>query len=121
MTHPREVAPNEKGETAVEKKVRVQLDFDQKDMNIINDLVADLALGNRAELFRSALRVLRWMAQKMASGCTVVAITPEERYIEPDFEFFHHIKLVAAKAEPADTAEPPPQIPKADGDMPPHG
>ena len=57
----------------------------------------------------------------MVATPAVVAITPEERYIEPDFEFFHHIKLVAAKAEPADTAEPPPQIPKADGDMPPHG
>jgi hypothetical protein len=38
------------------------------------------------------------MAQKKANGCTVVAITPEDRYIEPDFEFFHHIKSLRSPA-----------------------
>lgn len=73
------------------KKFRVQLDFEEADFQAINDLVDELGLKTRAELFRSGLRVLRWMMLKKKMGCTIVAITPDERYIEPDFEFFKNI------------------------------
>jgi len=73
------------------KKFRVQLDFEDADFQAINNLVDELGLKTRAELFRSGLRVLRWMMLKKQMGCTIVAITPDERYIEPDFEFFKNI------------------------------
>jgi hypothetical protein len=73
------------------KKFRVQLDFEATDFQAINGLVEKLGLKTRAELFRSGLRVLRWMMLKKEMGCTIVAITPDQRYIEPDFEFFNNI------------------------------
>jgi len=70
------------------KKFRVQLDFESRDFRIINQLVSELDLSTRAELFRSGLRVLRWMFEKKKQGCTIVAITPDNRYLEPEFDFF---------------------------------
>jgi hypothetical protein len=69
------------------KKFRVQLDFEGTDMETINNLVKELELGTRAELFRSGLRAIRWMVSKKKQGCTIVAISPDERYFEPEFEF----------------------------------
>jgi hypothetical protein len=69
------------------KKFRVQLDFEPDDMYLINELVAELRLGTRAELFRSALRTLRWMVRKRREGCAVVAVSRDETYYEPEFEF----------------------------------
>jgi len=74
--------------TTSPKKFRVQLDFETRDFRIINQLVAELDLNTRAELFRSGLRVLRWMLEKKKQGCTIVAITPDNRYLEPEFDFF---------------------------------
>jgi hypothetical protein len=78
-----------KGENAgAPKKFRVQLDFENRDFQIISQLVSELDLNTRAELFRSGLRVLRWMLEKKKQGCTIVAITPDNRYLEPEFDFF---------------------------------
>ena len=81
-----EEAPATEHETA--KKARVQLDFDLEDFQQINAFVKELKVGTRAELFRSAIRVLRWMYLKKQQGCTIVAITRDKVLIEPDFEFF---------------------------------
>lgn len=78
--------------TTVAKKYRVQLDFTPRDFREIQLLVDQLGLATRAELFRSALVALRWMVQKKRTGSTVVAITPDERYLEPEFEFLQGIK-----------------------------
>lgn len=69
------------------KKFRVQLDFSQKDFDELNALADELDLSTRAELFRSALVALRWMVQKKRTGCTIAAITPEQRFFEPEFDF----------------------------------
>jgi hypothetical protein len=69
------------------KKFRVQLDFPAQDFEEINAMVAKLGLSSRAELFRSALIALRWICNKKAQNCTIVAITPDHRYLEPEFEF----------------------------------
>ncbi len=79
--------------TDSEKKIRVQLDFESADMQIINDLVNELELGTRAELFRSGLRALRWMVQKRKQRCVVTAITPDGRYLEPEFDFLHRLPV----------------------------
>ncbi len=87
-----------KGEvTAAPKKFRVQLDFEEEDFEVINALVAEMRLSTRAELFRSGLRALRWMVQKKRQGCDIVAITPDQRYIEPEFDFLRGIKSVNPK------------------------
>jgi hypothetical protein len=69
------------------KKFRVQLDFEASDMDVINNLVDQLELGTRAELFRSSLRALRWMVEKKMQNYLVVAMTPDDRLIEPEFDF----------------------------------
>ncbi len=79
------------------KKYRVQLDFNSKDFKVITDLVEELGLATRAELFRSALVALRWMVQKKKAGCTIVAITPADKLIEPEFEFLQHVSQPAQK------------------------
>jgi len=73
------------------KKFRVQLDFNSKDFKVITDLVEELGLGTRAELFRSALVALRWMVQKKKADCTIVAITPTDKLVEPEFEFLQNV------------------------------
>ena len=85
---------------SAEKKVRVQLDFEQADMRIINDLVAELDLGTRAELFRSGLRALRWMVQKKKQDCSVLAITQDGRYLEPEFDFLDRLHSVTPARAP---------------------
>jgi hypothetical protein len=81
--------------TTVAKKYRVQLDFSPKDFREVESLVEELGLNTRAELFRSALVALRWMVQKKRAGCTIVALTPENRYLEPVFEFLQGIQSPA--------------------------
>ena len=81
----------EESPTTTSKKYRVQLDFNQKDFTEINSLVRELGLGTRAELFRSALVSLRWMVEKKRTGCTIVAITPADKLLEPEFEFLQGI------------------------------
>ncbi len=77
------------------KKYRVQLDFSPKDFEELNALVEELGLPTRAELFRSALIALRWMVQKKRTGCNIVAITPEERFFEPEFDFLQGFAFAA--------------------------
>jgi hypothetical protein len=81
----------EETNSAPPRKFRVQLDFAPKDYDEINNLVEEMELGTRAELFRSALIALRWMYMKKKAGCTVVAITPENRYLEPEFGFLQGV------------------------------
>jgi hypothetical protein len=78
--------------TTVAKKYRVQLDFSQRDFREIELLVDELGLSTRAELFRSALVTLRWMVQKKQVGCTIVAVTPDDRLLEPEFEFLQGLE-----------------------------
>ncbi len=90
------------------RKFRVQLDFEPGDMAMINRLVDELGLGTRAELFRSSLRALRWMVEKRKQGCVVLAVTPEERYIQPEFDFLDGLDSSpssTAEAKPAFTAK----------------
>jgi metal-responsive CopG/Arc/MetJ family transcriptional regulator len=76
----------------VSKKYRVQLDFAAVDFDEVNELVTELGLPTRAELFRDALITLRWMYNKKRQGYSVMAISPdEERLIEPEFPFFEKI------------------------------
>jgi hypothetical protein len=79
------------------KKYRVQLDFNPKDFKVITDLVEELGLATRAELFRSALVALRWMVQKKKADCTIVAITPADKLIEPEFEFLQNVSQPAQR------------------------
>jgi len=80
------------------KKYRVQLDFAARDFRELNILVDELGLTTRAELFRSALVTLRWMIQKKRSGCTIVAVTPDDRLIEPEFEFLQGLAVPKGSA-----------------------
>jgi hypothetical protein len=80
-------------------KVRVQLDFSARDFREIENLVEKLDLSTRAELFRSALVALRWMVQKKDIGCTIVAVTPDDRLLEPEFEFLQGLSAPAGAAE----------------------
>lgn len=80
-------------------KVRVQLDFSSRDFNEIEKLVEKLDLNTRAELFRSALVTLRWMVQKKDMGCTIVAVTPDDRLLEPEFEFLQGLSAPQGAAE----------------------
>jgi hypothetical protein len=84
--------------TTVAKKYRVQLDFSPRDFREIELLVEELDLGTRAELFRSALSALRWMVQKKRAGCTIVAVTPDERFMEPEFEFLRTLEPAGREA-----------------------
>jgi hypothetical protein len=79
--------------SVVAKKYRVQLDFAPKDFREIDSLVEELGLSTRAELFRSALVTLRWMVQKKRTGCTIVAVTPDEKLLEPEFEFLQSLQV----------------------------
>jgi len=97
----REDDPTIETATTVAKKYRVQLDFSPRDFQEIQSLVKELDLNTRAELFRSSLIALRWMVQKKRMGCSIVAITPEERYLEPEFEFLQKLGSYA----PADSSE----------------
>jgi hypothetical protein len=81
--------------TTIAKKYRVQLDFSPKDFREIESLVEELGLSTRAELFRSALVTLRWMVNKKSVGCTIVAVTPDERFLEPEFEFLQGLEPTA--------------------------
>jgi hypothetical protein len=87
--------------TTISKKFRVQLDFEPVDMAMINRLVEELGLGTRAELFRSSLRALRWMVEKKKQGCVVLAVTPDERYIQPEFDFLDGLDARAEATRPA--------------------
>jgi hypothetical protein len=78
----------------VGKKFRVQLDFQEVDFQILNEKVTELGLSSRAELFRSGLRTLFWLLEKKRQGCTVAAVTPNGRHLEPEFDFL--AKLSAA-------------------------
>ena len=78
-------------ERTVAKKYRVQLDFAARDFREIESMVEELGLSTRAELFRSALVALRWMVQKKQTGCTIMAVTPDDRLIEPEFEFLQSL------------------------------
>ena len=80
------------------KKYRVQLDFTAKDFRENELLVDELGLSTRAELFRSALIALRWMVQKKRAGCTILAVTPEDRLLEPEFDFLQGLQSVNRQA-----------------------
>jgi RNase P/RNase MRP subunit p30 len=60
-------------------------------METINNLVKELKVGTRAELFRSSLRTLRWMVNKKKQKCEIVAISPDGKYFEPEFEFLAEV------------------------------
>jgi hypothetical protein len=89
------------------KKFRVQLDVEANDFALINQLVEELDLGTRAELFRSGLRALRWMIGKKKEGSTIVAITRDKRIMEPEFDFLMHIHPVDGPLEQAPKPKPP--------------
>jgi len=91
MDEAQEEATTVSATSAVAKKYRVQLDFPPKDFREIESLVEDLGLSTRAELFRSALIALRWMVQKKRTGCTIMAVTPDDRLLEPEFEFLQNL------------------------------
>lgn len=82
----------------VPRKYRVQLDFAPKDFHEIESLVGELGLSTRAELFRSAIVALRWMVQKKRTGCTIMAVTPDDRLLEPEFEFLQGIQPIEPAA-----------------------
>ena len=99
-------------ETSAEKKVRVQLDFEPEDLETINHMKQCLGLSTRAELFRSGIRALRWMALKQEQGCTVVAITPESRFLEPEFDFLEKTRHKASRRTLSMPAIPKEQLVK---------
>lgn len=78
------------------KKFRVQLDFQEKDLERVDDSIDELGLSTRAELFRGGLRALFWMAEKRKQGCTVAAITPGGRCLEPEFDFLAKLPVPPA-------------------------
>lgn len=86
-------------EERADNKVRVQLDFSRRDFKEIQGLVTKLDLPTRAELFRSALMTLRWIVAKKEAGCTIVAVTPDDRLLEPEFEFLRHFGSAYGAAE----------------------
>ena len=85
----------------VVRKYRVQLDFNPKEFFEINSLVEELGVGTRAELFRSALVALRWMVQKKRTGSTIMAVTPEGKLLEPEFEFLQLLQQPAVEVATA--------------------
>jgi hypothetical protein len=73
-----------------EKKFRVQLDFEKADFDELNNMVDELDLSTRAELFRSGLRALRWITRHRKEGHLTVALA-DDRYIVPEFDFLEKI------------------------------
>jgi hypothetical protein len=80
------------------QKFRIQLDFSAKDFAEIEHLVEKLDLSTRAELFRSALVTLRWMIQKKEKECTILAVDPDGRLLEPEFEFLQSLNTPSGEA-----------------------
>jgi len=89
---------DEEAVSTTQKKFRIQLDFARKDFLEIERLAEELGLATRAELFRSALVTLRWMVQKKQAGCTILAVTPDDRLIEPEFEFLQGLEKAQGAA-----------------------
>lgn len=69
-----------------QKKIRVQLDFDEQGFGELEALKADLRAGSRADTVRYGLGLLRWAVDQLKDGARIL-VEKDERLSGVVFPF----------------------------------
>jgi hypothetical protein len=84
----------------VEKKYRVQLDFDQQGFDELEALKKELRASSRADTIRDALAMLQWTAKQLRNGGRILVEEKDGQVSNVFFPFLTQYSRMAEREVP---------------------